>query len=84
VAVSKDGMQHGCVIPSIRRLELHRPENVVLQQMEQDDMPSDIRREPNAAPERETSKDLPSVRPPTPSGPRIVNDGPESPRSNLC
>jgi hypothetical protein len=64
-------------------LELHRPENVVLQQMEQDDMPSDIRREPNAAPERETSKDLP-VRPPTPSGPRIVNDGPESPRSNLC
>jgi hypothetical protein len=52
--------------------------------MEQDDMPSDIRREPNAAPERETSKDLPSVRPPTPSGPRIVNDGPESPRSNLC
>jgi hypothetical protein len=47
-------------------------------------MPSDIRREPNAAPERETSKDLRSVRPPTPSGPRIVNDGPESPRSNLC
>jgi hypothetical protein len=85
VAVSKDGMQHGCVIPSTKPLELRRPENVVLQQMEQDDMASETRRDQSPAPERETPKDWrSSARPPAQSGPRIVSDGPELPRSNLC
>jgi hypothetical protein len=48
-------------------------------------MASETREHQTAAPERETPKDLrSSARPPVQSGPRIVSDGPELPRSNLC
>jgi hypothetical protein len=47
-------------------------------------MASEIRRDQSAVSERETAKDLRPARAPAQSGPRIVNDGPELPRSNLC
>jgi hypothetical protein len=48
-------------------------------------MASENRKDQAAAPEREPAKDLPSSARPTPhGGSRIINDGPESPRSNLC
>jgi hypothetical protein len=51
----------------------------------QDDMANDNRRDPGAATERELPKDIRSPAKPLPqSGPRILNDGPELLRSNLC
>jgi hypothetical protein len=65
-------------------LELRRPENVVLQQMEQDDM-ADENSDQRAATEREQPKDVRSSTRPSPqSGPPVFNDGLESPRSGDC
>jgi hypothetical protein len=53
--------------------------------MEQDDMASETRRDQGAASGREPLKDSgSSARPPAQGNPRIFNDGPELPRSNLC
>jgi hypothetical protein len=52
--------------------------------MEQDDMPSEIRGDQRAAPERKPLKDWHSAtRTPQQSGPPM-NDGPELLRSNHC
>ena len=59
-------------------------ENVVLQQMEQDDMPSDIHDDHRVAPERKPLKGSRSAtRTSQQSGPPM-NDGPELLRSNHC
>jgi hypothetical protein len=48
-------------------------------------MARENRSEQNTAATHKPPKDLSSSTPPSPqSGPRIANDGPESPRSNLC
>jgi hypothetical protein len=65
--------------------ELRRLENVVLQQMEQDIMASETQPDQRAAPEHKSTKDSRSSTPASPpSTPRILNDGPELLRSNLC
>jgi hypothetical protein len=65
--------------------ELPGPENVVLQQLEQDDMPSESSRDERGAPQRKPGDDMrPPPRPAQQNGPPILNDGPELPRSNDC
>jgi hypothetical protein len=64
--------------------ELGGPENVVLQQLEQDDMASENHGDQRVAPERKPLKDLHSTtRTPQQGGPPL-NDGPELLRSNHC
>jgi hypothetical protein len=63
--------------------ELRRPENVVLQQMEHDDMASENRSDQSASTKHEPPKDLRSSTRPAPQ-PRILSEGLELPRSNLC
>jgi hypothetical protein len=66
-------------------LELRRPENVVLQQMEQDDMADENHSDRRVTPEREQPKDVrPSTRPSPQSGTPVFNDGLEQPRSGHC
>jgi hypothetical protein len=65
--------------------ELHRLENVVLQQMEHDDMTNEDHRNNRATPERDQIKGSRSpARPTPPSNSPISNDGPELPRSIHC
>jgi hypothetical protein len=64
--------------------ELRRPENVVLQQLEQDNMASENDGVHGAAPGRGPIKDPRLPTPSPPSGPPILGDGLESPRSNDC
>jgi len=53
--------------------------------MEQDTMASENHPDQRAASEPKSTKDSRSSTPPSPpSGPRIVNDGPELLRSNHC
>jgi hypothetical protein len=53
--------------------------------MEQDDMASESHEDQCEVPKRETIKDLrSSAKPAAPSGPPILNDGPELPRSSHC
>jgi hypothetical protein len=53
--------------------------------LEPDDMANENRTDQRAAPERELPKDLRSSSRPLPqSGPPILNDGLESPRSSDC
>jgi hypothetical protein len=53
--------------------------------MEQDDMASESHEDQREVPKRETIKDLrSSTKPSAPSGPPILNDGPESLRSRHC
>jgi hypothetical protein len=66
-------------------LELPRPKNVVLQQLEQDDMPSESSSDKRGTPQRKPLEDARSPqRPAQQDGPPILNDGPELPRSNDC
>jgi hypothetical protein len=66
-------------------VELRRLENVVLQQMGQDTMASENHPDPRTAPERKRPQDSRSSTPPSPpTGPRIVNEGPELLRSKHC
>jgi hypothetical protein len=65
--------------------ELLRLENVALQQTEQHDMVSENHGDQRAEPKPETVKDLrSSTKPSAPSGPPILNDGPELLRSSHC
>jgi hypothetical protein len=59
-------------------------QNVVLQQLEQDDMASDIRRDQPVAPEREPLKGSHSTTRTSQQGGPPLNDGPELLRSNHC
>jgi hypothetical protein len=53
--------------------------------MGQDTMASENRPDPRTAPERKRPQDSRSSNPPSPpTGPRILNDGPELLRSNHC
>jgi len=53
--------------------------------MEQDTMAGENHGDQRAVPQRETIKDLrSSAKPAPPSGPAILNDGPESLRSSHC
>jgi hypothetical protein len=53
--------------------------------MEHDTMADENHGDPRALPQRETIKDLrSSTKPVPPSGPAILNDGPESLRSSHC
>jgi hypothetical protein len=53
--------------------------------MEQDDMASENHGNQRDSTKRETVKDLPSsAKPSAPSGPPILNHGPELPRSSNC
>ena len=62
-----------------------RPENVVLQQLEQDDMPSKSHGDRRAALARKQAKGSRSRETPsTPAGPPASNDGLELPRSRDC
>jgi len=65
--------------------ELRGAKDVVLQQMELNGMASENHGDQRAATERETVKDSrPFTKPSAPSGPPILNDGPELPRSSHC
>jgi hypothetical protein len=65
--------------------ELHRLENVVLQQMEQDDMANENPRDQGVASEPDQPKESrsPAEMPPQ-SGPPALDGGLESPRSSNC
>jgi hypothetical protein len=53
--------------------------------MEQDDMASENSGDQRTVPQRETVKDLPpATKPSRPSGPPILNHGPEMLRSSHC
>jgi hypothetical protein len=53
--------------------------------MEQDDMANENHGDPRDSTKRETIKDLrSSTKPSAPSGPPILNNGPELPRSSHC
>jgi hypothetical protein len=65
-------------------VKLGRPENVVLQQLEQDNMASENHGDQCLAPERKPSQDLGSTTPTPQQGGPPLNDGPELLRSNHC
>jgi hypothetical protein len=66
-------------------VELRRPEHVVLQQSEQDNMPNEHRLDSDTPVPRQPLKDLhPSKRPAPQSAPPILSEGLESPRSSDC
>jgi hypothetical protein len=70
---------------NFKAAELRGAKNVVLQQMEQDDMAGENHDDQRASTKRETIKDLrSSAKPSVPSGPPILNEGPESLRSSHC
>jgi hypothetical protein len=66
------------------RAELGLIKNVVLQQMELEDMTNENRSDQRAAPERGQRPGMRSTPASAHSGPPILSDGLELPRSNHC